>query len=97
MKQIVVKAACASCGATGLYCGMCEPVGTAVICVDCGGTGCEEISYRPYEGRKRKHGVSIISHSRGSFIATGVGAVGNSMTYAQFEKKIPAGKIDEEK
>jgi DnaJ-class molecular chaperone len=86
-----VKAQCSSCGGTGLYQGMCEPSGTAVICLTCSGSGCERIRYTPYEGRKIKRNVSSISRSRGSFIATGVGAVGKSMTYQEFKQTIPEG------
>ena len=80
---------CGSCGGTGLYRGMCESEGTAVICINCGGTGAEKHTYKEYTGRKHKTGVNKISYSRGSFIGTGVGAVGDSMTYYEFEKKIP--------
>lgn len=85
-----VKAACSSCSATGLYSGMCEGPGKAVICLTCGGTGCEEIEYKPYEGRKRKRGIQIIQRSQGRFILGPIGGDGKSMTYAQFEAAIPA-------
>lgn len=84
-----VKAECQSCSGTGLYSGMCEAEGTAVICRTCDGTGCETIRYKPYAGRKRKRGIKTISRSRGSFILTGVGAVGPEMTYHEFEQKFP--------
>lgn len=83
-----VEAECSSCGGTGVYCGFCEPPGTAVVCLTCDGTGCETISYRPFTGRKRKHGVKTVSQSQGRFIATGVGAVSNTtMTYKEFLEK----------
>lgn len=85
-----VNAACSSCGATGLYSGMCEGPGRAVICLDCGGTGCQEIEYKPYEGRKRKRGIQTIQQSRGRFIAGPIGGGGREMTYAEFEAAVPA-------
>lgn len=89
MAQQIVRANCPACGTTGLYQGFCESEGEAVICVRCGGTGCIELRYEPYAGRKRKRGVKTIRHSRGSFIATGVGGTGTAMTYREFEQKIP--------
>lgn len=83
-----IEAECSSCGGTGIYCGFCEPPGTAVVCHGCDGTGREIISYRPFIGRKRKRGVRTVSQSRGRFIATGVGAVSNTaMTYKEFLEK----------
>jgi len=79
-----VKAECSACDGTGLYCGMCEATGTAVICIRCGGTGCEEISYKPFEGRKGRRGIQSVKWSRGGFIVTGVGGVGKSITYREF-------------
>ena len=85
-----VKARCSSCGGTGLYSGMCEAEGTAVVCLTCDGTGCQIIRYHPFEKRLGKRGIKTVSRSRGSFIVTGVGAVGASITYAEFQKgKMP--------
>lgn len=85
-----VAAACSSCGASGLYSGMCEGKGSAVICLDCGGTGCQTIEYQPYEGRRHKRGIKEIHYSRGRFIAGPIGGGGRGMTYAEFEAAIPA-------
>jgi hypothetical protein len=71
-----------------------EAEGTAVVCLTCNGSGCEEIRYTPFERRKRKNGIKSIALSRGTFIATGVGATGQSMTYQQFEERYPAGRPD---
>ena len=83
-----IKHECQSCQGTGLYAGFCEPRGTAVICHGCGGKGWAIYSYKEFTGRKRKPGVRSISNSRGTLIAIGVGAVGKSMTYEQFEQAI---------
>lgn len=86
MKKITVQAECDSCGATGLYRGFCEPKGEAVVCIGCSGTGCFNITFTPFKQRKGKRGIKIVRNSLGSFIATGVGGVGRSITYKQFAK-----------
>ncbi len=83
-KMKEVKAECEECRATGLYQGFCEAKGTAVICLNCGGTGCERIRYTPFTKRKPKRGVKTVHRSRGSFIATGVGAYGGAISYKEF-------------
>jgi hypothetical protein len=88
-KQHTVKAECSACHATGLYSGFAEAEGTAVVCFQCRGTGCEEIRFYPFERRKGRKGIKKVSRSRGGFILTGVGAVGDSITYAEFK----AGKL----
>lgn len=88
-----VYAECASCGGTGLYSGMCEGEGHAVICLTCAGTGCDEIDYKPYNGRKKKRGIKTIQASRGRFLFGPMGGGDNApMTYAQFEAQIPAAR-----
>jgi hypothetical protein len=81
---------CGSCDGSGLYSGMCEGPGRAVICLDCGGTGCHVIQYKPYQGRRRKRGINTIQASRGRFIVGPIGGGGSEMSYAEFEAKIPA-------
>lgn len=59
------KIECPSCGATGLYKGICEPARTAVVCARCQGTGCTEpvsMSERviPFTGRKKKPDISYV-------------------------------------
>lgn len=89
MTKQTVKAECGSCRGTGLYQGFAEPEGTAVICVECDGSGCSTISYTPFTKRKERTGVTKISQSRGSFVGSGVGARGGSISYAEFK----AGKM----
>jgi len=84
------EAECGACGGTGLYNGMCEPEGVAVVCLRCRGTGCEVITWTAFEGRKPSRGIKTVQRSRGSFIGTGVGPVGKSITYKEFkEGKMP--------
>lgn len=85
----VVKAECQDCRGTGLYSGMCEGDGEAVVCLGCNGSGCQEIHYTPYSGRKRKNKIKFVRVSGGRFIVTGVGGQGDSMTYQEFLKKFP--------
>jgi hypothetical protein len=85
-----IKIECRSCRATGLYSGFAEPKGTAVVCLACRGSGAETLDYTPFTKRKAKSGIKTVSLSRGSLIVTGVGAVGGSITYAEFQKgKVP--------
>lgn len=83
-KQLSVKAVCQSCGGTGLYEGFCEPKGHPVVCLNCEGSGCSTFFYTPFVERKKKNGVKGVSLSRGTFILTGVGKVGEEVTYEQF-------------
>ena len=83
MKQSI-KVECGPCGGTGIYCGFAEPKGTGVICLGCDGTGCATIEYNPFTGLKPRSGVKTVSRSRGTFIATGVGAAGASISYEEF-------------
>lgn len=85
-----VKAECASCDGTGVYKGFAEPKGVGVVCLTCGGSGCDTIKYKPFTERKHKAGIQTVRRSRGSFIGTGVGPTGGEVTYEQFLKgKMP--------
>ena len=82
--KTTIKIECSSCSGTGLYRGFAEPPGVAVICLNCNGTGSSEFAYTPFSGRKTRHDIKTVQRSRGSFIATGVGPGGNSITYQEF-------------
>jgi DnaJ-class molecular chaperone len=84
-KLVEVEAECRSCSGTGLYQGFCEPKYTAVVCLNCQGTGCTTLKYKPFVKRRGKRGVKRVKRSAGAFIATGVGPVGDSITYAEFK------------
>jgi hypothetical protein len=83
MKQ-TVKAECNSCDGTGIYCGFAEPKGVGVICLTCDGTGCQTITYKPFEKLKKRRDIQKVARSRGSFIATGVGPTRELITYDEF-------------
>ena len=81
-----VYAECGDCGSTGLYQGFMEGKNAAVVCLACGGYGCQEIRYKPFEKRRRRRGVKTIRHSR-ALVATG-----KAMTYREFEELYPEGR-----
>lgn len=83
MKQSV-KAECSSCGASGIYHGFAEPKETGVVCLNCDGTGAREIEYVPFTTRRVRYDINKVSQSRGSLLVTGVGPVGNTITYDEF-------------
>lgn len=90
--RVKVQTECGACSGTGLYSGFAEPKGVAVVCLQCNGTGCHEISYIPFICRKPKANIKTVQLSRGSFILS-CGPAGRRITYAEFI----AGKIPESK
>ena len=89
MEDMKIKTECGSCRGTGLYRGMAEPEGVAVVCLRCEGTGCREIEYTPFTTRKRRGDVTTVRLSRGSFILS-CGPGGTSVSYAEFQSgKMP--------
>jgi hypothetical protein len=87
-------AQCVACGGTGLYQGMCEGNGRAVVCLDCNGTACKEIEYRPFSGRVRPNGMGRLDHlkiqqSSGRLIIGPIGGAGEEMSYEEFRKRFP--------
>jgi hypothetical protein len=84
MANKTIKAVCSSCRGTGVYSGMCEGNGHAVVCLNCDGTGCEKITYIPFKKRRMKQGIDTVSISKGRFILTGVGSVGEKVSYKEF-------------
>jgi hypothetical protein len=79
-----IETECSSCSGTGLYRGFAEPVGVGVVCLNCEGTGCRSIEFKPFTGLKRRTDVVTVRVSRGSFILTGVGPAGSSISYPEF-------------
>lgn len=84
------EAECDACGGTGVYCGFAEPPGVGVVCQGCDGSGKRSIQYKPFEGLKKRTALhkdkklTEVRRSRGSFIGTGVGPTGKSVSYADF-------------
>ena len=82
--DVRVKAECHACGGTGIYSGFAEPKGVGVVCLRCSGTGCIEMSYKPFVSRKRRNGIHHVKLSAGDFIATGIGPTGGRISYDDF-------------
>lgn len=61
-KTIQYRAECDSCNATGLYVGMGERDGAAVVCHYCKGSGSRDVTikYRDFDGRKDRKGVTRV-------------------------------------
>uniref|UniRef100_A0A6M3LT73 Uncharacterized protein n=1 Tax=viral metagenome TaxID=1070528 RepID=A0A6M3LT73_9ZZZZ len=63
---------CSACDGTGLYQGMAEHNGAAVVCYKCNGTGkCSvKLTYQKFRGRKIREGIErVYDASHGYFIS----------------------------
>jgi len=72
MKRIEKDIECKSCNGTGVYVGMSERNGAAVICHTCNGTGRQHyvFEYEEFTGRKIRDGVTrVYKQSYGFIIA----------------------------
>ena len=58
MKEIQIE--CPACHGTGLYQGMCEQDGCAVVCTKCGGKGYTTYKYNEFTGKKVKEGIKRV-------------------------------------
>lgn len=79
-----VDTECSACRGTGIYRGFAEPPGVGVVCLNCEGIGCRTMEYTPFTGRRTRDDIKEVQRSRGSFIGTGVGPVGRSISYQDF-------------
>ena len=61
---------CDSCGGTGLYCGMAEKKGSAVVCTNCKGTGKVSVkqTFKKFEKRKKREGVKRVFETAGGYM-----------------------------
>jgi len=75
---------CSSCSGTGLYSGMCEGKGRAVVCLNCNGSGAETIALLKFTGRKHYRGIKEV-HFKNE----------DTMTYEQFLKCVPPQDVNE--
>jgi len=62
MAKIELSIQCKSCGGTGVYVGMAEHEGAAVVCTTCNGTGEQayKFEYTPFAGRQVRGGVERV-------------------------------------
>jgi len=80
-----VNTECTACDGTGLYSGMFERDGEAVICLCCNGTGCEVVEYIPFDKRRLRCDVKTVRHSSGRFRLPAAGKnPSGSVTYQEF-------------
>jgi hypothetical protein len=72
--EATVSAQCNLCGGSGLYVGMAERHGDAVVCGQCKGTGLYTIKYIPFNGRKepRSRVLRVLQANPGIISAPGV-------------------------
>jgi len=77
MKHVFeVREVCKACSGTGLYVGMAERDGAAVVCHTCGGSGCHAFrhEYEPFETRQDRAGVTrVFAANPGIVIGIGNG------------------------
>ena len=77
MKQVIeFDEKCKQCGGTGLYVGMAEKNGAAIVCYVCKGTGCNKFKheYEEFEERQERTGVKrVYKTNPGICIGTGNG------------------------
>lgn len=61
---------CQSCRGTGLYIGMAERSGAAVVCYNCKGTGAFKFKhkYEEFDGRKRRDNVERVFEANPGFV-----------------------------
>lgn len=76
MPKLELEIQCKSCQGTGLYQGVGEGKGTAVVCYDCKGTGKAHYSfqYEEFTGRKLRDDVERV-YRRGSPYKLGLGKI----------------------
>ena len=70
--EVTGEVECSACKGTGLYQGMAEHDGAAVVCNRCGGTGKVKVKlrYKKFAGRKKRKGVKrVFDGSHGFFIS----------------------------
>lgn len=71
---MILKYKCKECDGSGLYVGMAERDGSAVVCHDCKGTGQAEFEYEEFHGRQKKDNAKrVYHHNPGIVIGEGKG------------------------
>ena len=83
MKKVFeVDRVCPRCDGTGLYVGMAERNGAAIVCRYCGGTGKDQfrLEYEPFKQRKEKRDVQRVYQTN---LGIGIG-IGNGHTLESF-------------
>lgn len=76
MKRIEIDETCTSCGGKGLYIGMAERDGAAIVCHTCDGTGCHHYvhEYEDFTERKEEtNAIRVYKTNPGIMIGAGNG------------------------
>lgn len=70
MPIIELDVECPACGGTGLYVGMAERNGAAVVCSECRGIGCfhYKYEYKSFKKRKARGGVKRVFLRAGGYV-----------------------------
>lgn len=81
----MVSAWCRACRGTGLYAGLGERGGLAVVCKDCRGTGENQIVFRPFTGRQPRTDITqVVAVNPGVTLAPE--DTGGGVSYRQWEQ-----------
>ena len=86
---VVGQIECSSCGGTGLYVGMAERGGAAVVCMECVGKGCVEYKqkFNKFTGRKkRKNVIRVYKSSSHGYCVAPKDLILDNGTYVRFSK-----------
>lgn len=70
-KRVEIERECPPCSGTGLYVGMAERDGAAVVCHQCKGTGRDvfRLVYKEFTGRKPRTGLRVVYATNPGIIA----------------------------
>ena len=84
-----MKVECPFCSGTGLYVGMAERDGAAIICHECNGTGCYEYKYEytDFETRKIREGVKRVYLTGTGYMITTKDITLKDGTFIEFSKE----------
>ena len=78
--------ACPECGASGLYVGMAEREGAAIVCHCCDGTGKHSvmIEYDDFTGRRERRGITRVLETNPGFTISGKRPGFGGLPYAEW-------------
>lgn len=86
MPRIEMDVECSDCQGTGLYVGMAERDGLAVVCHRCKGSGMAHYiyDYQPFSGRKPKAGVTHVIYQNPGYILDPAHAGARALPYGEW-------------
>lgn len=58
--RVTVRAECEACQGSGLYVGLCERDGFAVVCRECSGLGVKYLAYTPFIARRDRRDICVL-------------------------------------